>query len=512
MKKVVKVNIGNLAFTLNEDAFEILNRYLDDLKRHYNSKPGGEEVVEGIEERIAELFAERAGADNIISAETTSEVIAILGRPDDIDEESKESSTASSAQPSINYIPKRLFRNPDNRVIGGVCGGLAAYFNIDAVIIRLIYVVLTLGFFVITPFHSSLAFMTFLYIVLWIVIPEAKTVEQRCAMYGESPDIHHIHRRVMEDSSKASRSYRRGQSANSGLLSDILGAVGVAIGVILTIVGFSGIIALSVFFLGLEVFDGLFPVNIIDFISLDSIGSIWIKICGLCVLFIPFIGMLMGGIQLVFRLKRSRFRPGLILAIVWWVAFFALLTLGTVSSRGYWEDYTTEQSNPLKFNGDTLYIRYESAKQMPAKRTLFEADLSSSTLFWYDNSSADKGFVVFPQVKLIRQSDEDTLKLKTKVHTFGRTRTEAMMKGEKSLPAYELKDSLLIIHDDFYSKKNKWDGTYKEVRLYIPDKTKVIIQSPVKHGFDDIVRMNKNCEIRWWDDDNHDWDIDIDID
>lgn len=491
MKKVVKVNIGNLAFTLNEDAFEVLSRYLDDLKRHYSNKPSGFEVIEGIEERIAELFLEKCGHDNIVTIETVNEVISILGKPDDIDDDSKQSSS-QQVPPSMAYVPKRFYRNPDNRVLGGVCGGLAAYFKIDPVVIRLIYAVLALGLTIVGPLHVSFFFMMVLYIVLWIVIPEAKTVEQKCAMYGESVDISNIQRRVVEEANKAGKSIRRAGQYGSDAVSDIFGAIGVAFGVILTIAGFAGILFLTIFFLGFEVIDGFFPVNIIDFINLGTIDSLWIKICGICLLFIPFIGMLMGGIQLVFRLKRSRFKPGLILAIIWWVSLFAMITFGAVGSKGYWEQYESENEKPMNFKGDTLFVKFESATSAPLSRTIFEADFSSATLLWYDNSAKEEKIVSFPHLRLIRQSESDSSMIRTSVQAFGYTRSEARDKAERNQPEYELKDSLLVIHDITYTKNHKWDGTIKKIRLYIPENTKVLIQDPVKHDFEDVVRFRRH--------------------
>jgi phage shock protein PspC (stress-responsive transcriptional regulator) len=499
MKKVVKVNIGNLAFTLNEDAFDLLNRYLDDLNRHYKNKPNGFEIVEGIEERIAELFAEKCGADNIVSAEVVNEVTAILGRPDDIDQESEPSQggTRPSAS-SAGFIPRRLYRNPDNRFLGGVLGGLGAYFGVDPVLFRLVYAVSTLALFF--AGMGGFVFMFFLYIVLWIVVPEARTVEQKCSMYGELPDISHIQRRVADEANKAGRSIRRAGQNSQSVVSDIFGAIAIAIGVILIIAGIAGIIFLTAFFLGFEVIGGVMPVNIIDYINLGTVNSLWIKICGLCVLFIPFIGLLMAGVQMVFRLQRGRrFRPGLLLAIVWWIAFFGLIALGGVASRGYWEDYRSENPEPLKFKGNTLYIKYESATPIPLGREVFDADLSESTLLWYDGAGKDPKIVTFPHIRLIRQSQDDSSRISTVMHTFGNTRYEAVAKTERSLLLYELRDSLLIIHDNTYTKTKKWDGTISELKLYIPENTKVLVTSPVKHNFEDVVRFSRRYHFHWCD-------------
>lgn len=495
MKKVVKVNIGNLAFTLNEDAFEILNKYLEDLKKHYKNKPSGFEVVEGIEERIAELFAEKSGVESVVGADVVNEVIGILGRPEVIDEDGgKESYTQI---PPYIHVPKRLYRNPDNRVLGGVCSGIAAYFNMDVVVVRLIYVLIAvMGAVIVLPFfHTSFFFMVLLYIILWIAVPEARTVEQRCAMYGEAPDISHIQKRVVYEANRAGKSIRRAGAETTHVASDIFNAIAVAIGIIFILAGFAGIAFFTVMFLGFEIVDGFVPIDIINYIDISNMNMLWIKICSMVVLFIPFIGLLTGGVQMVFRLKRSRFRPGLLLAILWWVAFIALIALISVSSRNYWEDYESDKSATLGKTYDTLYVKYVSESQMPPKKAIFDAGLSSSTLLWYDNSSKESKIVAFPHLKLVRQSDTDSSMIRTTVHTFGNTRSDAIYKAENTILKYELKDSLLLIYDDVYTKRNKWDGTFKEIKLYLPEKTKVLIQGPVYHDFEKEVHFRNHCHI-----------------
>jgi hypothetical protein len=132
---------------------------------------------------------------------------------------------------------------------------------------------------------------------------------------------------------------------------------------------------------------------------------------------------------------------------------------------------------------------------MPPKKAIFDAGLSSSTLLWYDNSSKESKIVAFPHLKLVRQSDTDSSMIRTTVHTFGNTRSDAIYKAENTILKYELKDSLLLIYDDVYTKRNKWDGTFKEIKLYLPEKTKVSIQGPVYHDFEKEVHFRNHCHI-----------------
>ena len=114
MKKVVKVSIGNMAFTIEEDGYELLKAYLGELNAHYRSKQNGDEIIEGIEERMAELFIEKSAKDSVISMPVVKEVINIVGRPEIIDEETGTANYETAQDRGAKMTQKKLFRNPDN--------------------------------------------------------------------------------------------------------------------------------------------------------------------------------------------------------------------------------------------------------------------------------------------------------------------------------------------------------------------------------------------------------------
>ncbi|MDZ4059259.1 MAG: PspC domain-containing protein, partial [Bacteroidales bacterium] len=145
MKKVVKVSIGNLAFTVEEEGFLLIKGYLDELHDYYDSNVNGDEIIEGIEERMAELFTEKSGFGSVVTTDVIRDVITILGRPDVIVEEQSEYRSDSSGG-TRRAVPKRLYRNPENKVLGGVCSGLAAYTSMDVSLIRILCVILFVGF------------------------------------------------------------------------------------------------------------------------------------------------------------------------------------------------------------------------------------------------------------------------------------------------------------------------------------------------------------------------------
>ncbi len=192
MKKTVTVNISGIIFHIDEDAYDRLNNYLRRIKTYFRREEGGDEIIAGIESRIAEMFQERSkNHSHAINIDDVNDAISQLGEPSQIDGDKEDASSSSYSRESFteDTAPRRLFRDPDNKYIGGVCSGLAAYFNIDPTFVRILFVILIL-----------LAGSTiFAYIILWIVIPRARTTADRLSMRGEKINLSNIEKAIRED-------------------------------------------------------------------------------------------------------------------------------------------------------------------------------------------------------------------------------------------------------------------------------------------------------------------------
>ena len=183
MKKTFTVNISGTVFHIDEDAYEILKKYMIDIKEHFHNTEDGGEIVSDIEYRLSELFTEK-NDDNIITLEKVGNVIEIMGQPDIFDEE-------NDIIPE--KIKKRLYRDPDHKIISGVCGGIAAYFETDPVIVRLITILLS---FIIFPA------IFIAYIILWIIVKKAITTTQKLEMRGENVTVKNIEKFIKETINK----------------------------------------------------------------------------------------------------------------------------------------------------------------------------------------------------------------------------------------------------------------------------------------------------------------------
>ena len=175
MKKTVNINLGGIIFHIDEDAYASLQNYLESIKKHYSKEEGCEEIASDIESRIAELIQEKS--IQIISVSDVEKLISIMGKPESYEdnEEEEEATKETSGATEAKKAKRRIYRNTDNEIIGGVCSGIATYFNIDPVIIRLLFV---LGLF--------MGGGVLVYIILWAIIPEAKTTTEKLQMKGEA--------------------------------------------------------------------------------------------------------------------------------------------------------------------------------------------------------------------------------------------------------------------------------------------------------------------------------------
>ena len=190
MTQTISINLGGLLFHIDDDAYEILKSYLHAIEKQFSDEKEKREIIQDIEARLAELFAERIDRrKDLISVEDVKTVTQIMGEPHDFVEEDETSEKKSDKSSKSHAANKRMYRNPDDRILGGVCGGLGAYFNTDPWIFRVLFIVFSVIFFV--------GFI--LYFILWVAIPEAATSAQKLEMRGEPITVENIKNSVKKE-------------------------------------------------------------------------------------------------------------------------------------------------------------------------------------------------------------------------------------------------------------------------------------------------------------------------
>ncbi len=208
MKRTLTINLGGRQFVIDDDAYTMLREYFTAIE-HVFARNGEQEVVDDIEGRMAEILSEQMSAPQyIITIADVEKGIERIGKPEDfidetveyvhsdadgrieVEEERINVRGATPPPPPVNIPPKRLYRDPRDRILGGVCSGLAWYIGCDPVWVRLVTVALC---------FASLSIVALFYLVLWIILPAATTPYERLQMMGKSPSVQNIGRMVTDD-------------------------------------------------------------------------------------------------------------------------------------------------------------------------------------------------------------------------------------------------------------------------------------------------------------------------
>ncbi len=196
MKKTLTINLANQVFHIDEDAYIRLKEYLDRIESHFSNKEERKDIISDIENRISELFGERTSAEKqVITLQDIEEIIRIMGDPVEIGGFTASGPEEETTTPGT----RRLYRDPDNRVLGGVCSGIGMYFKLDPTIVRLVFLVIFFGF--------GIGFL--IYIILWIVVPEARTTAQKLEMRGDPVNASNIGKFMRDEYEHVKKNFKR---------------------------------------------------------------------------------------------------------------------------------------------------------------------------------------------------------------------------------------------------------------------------------------------------------------
>jgi phage shock protein PspC (stress-responsive transcriptional regulator) len=186
MKITVSVNLGGFSFNIDEDAYSELKRYLKNLELHFAGEESSSEILSDIESRMSDLFRQKlTGYKQVINISDVNEIITIMGSPEDISNNEGPSRKEKFSTPG----PHRMYRDPDRRIIGGVSAGMGAYWDLEPWLIRVIFLALAVA--------GGVGFL--IYLILYIVLPEAKTTAQKIEMKGDPVNIHNIKEAVKSE-------------------------------------------------------------------------------------------------------------------------------------------------------------------------------------------------------------------------------------------------------------------------------------------------------------------------
>lgn len=334
MNNLQKVSIGCCPFSMDVQAYETVDSYLKELGAFYKNRPEGKEILEGIEERMAELFLEKCGESGVVDVRVVEETLAILGKPDQIEEESAETAAEEKGSEEVEKPVKKLYRDLDNKMMGGVLAGVSAYFKVDITAVRVLFLLLCVALIYVgkrTADEIGL-FLPMVYAVMWLCMPAARTVKEKLKLHGEKGTVGEIERNVQDGTAE----YRVQQSNSSEFWRVLLRIFGVFIGIGLIVTSVSIMVAL-----GLAIIPGAVLAS--DFLGfwtgfvgenpgiLSVISPFFAKLDLALIIFLPLLGMIYGGLQLIFDFKSPKWHPGLVLFLLWIGTIMAFLIWVAVS-------------------------------------------------------------------------------------------------------------------------------------------------------------------------------------
>lgn len=324
MNKILNINLGGYALTIDDDAYEYLLGYLDSIRRRFSESEGRDEIIGDIETRIGEIISQGMGSRTIVMLPDAEAAVAVMGKPEDFggDDTATSNSSGSSSSSTDSKksgkrgirTGKRLFRDEDDAVVAGVCSGLSAYFGIqDPVWMRLFFVLLA---------FASFGFWAPAYVLIWILVPAAKSATDRLAMRGEQATMDNIAREVEEGFDRLSKKVgeaglnasKSGSSSAQNAVSTGVTAIGQAFGLFLRFIAkFAALIAILIaiaLFLGLGAgwIGSIMALSVgapyVEYFSPFSSGWTWFGIVNLFFLLgIPAIALVLFLSRILFKTR-----------------------------------------------------------------------------------------------------------------------------------------------------------------------------------------------------------------
>ncbi len=350
MNKTIIININGIVFHIEEEAYDQLRTYMIDVKRHFGHSVDSHEIVGDIENRIAEMFSERlsAGKKEVITSLDVQEIIAQMGRVSDFSDETAGTEDANREafyEPTYETIQRKLMRDMDDRFLGGVCSGLGHYFGMESRWVRLLFLLLFIFW------GTGLL----VYIILWIVVPAARTRADRMAMRGEAPNLQNFQRNFQEEMEGLRTNFSEGGGKARNFLDSVGHALtkvvvflAKAIGVIFVAGICIGLITLiiSIFasfeLLGANREMAMFPLNVIEpEIRMNLLAS------ALVVVAIPLIALIGIILRILFEKQFMGKYVNFTLFAIWLIAIGVTTVYAVRTAKGFRQESTIVEQMTL---------------------------------------------------------------------------------------------------------------------------------------------------------------------
>ncbi len=504
MKKTIRINISGYIFHIDDDAYKQLEKYLNSITVKFSATKDGKEIISDIEARVAELFQNQTNDEKeVININDVKNVIDIMGQPeefDDIEVEQYDENPVDESKKK-SKTGKKIFRDSDERLVGGVCSGIASYFDIDPIAVRIIFILTTL------MYGTS----AIIYIILWIIIPEAKTTTQKLEMYGKNVNISNIEKILRKELITVKKSFKKLRESGNydkvvDLIKDsvdffikflvgVLKAILVFFGIVFTLVG---VFTLATFISSVFFSDSpisplswantiITPSGILELIS-SPIDVRFILISISIVVSIPLLAIIYGGLKLIFRFESKNKATGIIMFIAWFFAFFSVIFLTLKTARNFKTNETVNKvyniDNKLD---DTLVLKIDDRYD---KNIYSEIQLGDIRV-----NEDVSGIYMIGRVRMqVVKSINDNIEMTIKKHSHGRTTNDAVENSKKIIYDWQQQDSVISFASYFkLSDGEKWRNQETKILLKIPIGMKIYFSK----GMEKLLRHVKNDQAYW---------------
>lgn len=496
MNKILNINLGGYALTIDDDAYEYLTAYLESLRKRFSESEGRDEIVHDIESRLGEIISQSMGNRTIVMLPDVEAAVEIMGKPEDFGGEGAVGGSSSSGRKAKGTATvrtgKRLFRDEDDAVVGGVCSGLTAYFGIsDPVWMRLIFVLLT---------FLSAGFWIPAYILLWILVPPAKTAADRLAMRGEPINVDNIAREIEDSFERISTEFSSQKKSGDGkdrsfsnAISSGVSVLGQMFGFVVRFIAKFGLIIAAIVAIGLfialavswvaGIWGLLVAAPFVDYFSPFSSGVTWLGFANIFFLFgIPILGLSLMFARALFKFRTPGWL-GMVLGLFWTVNFISAIALLSFGAKGYRAGGTASKNIELAgLNSDTL--RVEGTR----------ANADGESFWWFDNEEefvvfGDKQFEISGLVEIrVRKSDDGVFRCTQVTRARGASNRDAISNAEQIDFPVTLAGNTLRVPISFgIPNGQKWRGQHIRLNIEVPVGKSIVFDEKIyRHAAADM--------------------------
>ena len=480
MDKTIKINIAGTLFQIDEDAYRILRDYLQAINDRFRNVHGGLETIEDIESRIAEIFQAQNGLAGVITKENVESMISIIGKPQDfgLNEEEPESQVYTGKR-------KRMYRNPDDSIISGVCGGIGAYLNTDPVLFRILFVIFAVFF--------GIGF--FIYIALWIALPSANTETRKKELYGKT---YHSSRSQNRQYDVTGAPLYNNTPRIGNAINEVFRAIGrvcyiafrillIIIGIILVLTGFLFILSFVMIFVFKypgTISTDAFNLNLIyfpDFLKyiVNPSSAPWIMALTAVAFLLPMLALVYWGVKMIFWFKAKDGVFSLAGLVLWVLSITALAMILFNEGISFAESARTSSETILPNPPDTLFVMTDHKVDDLIFNKKIELH-DNYNIFLVDTTDR---IYINPRLQL-NISDKDIAKIEIRKRSSGRTVHEAEIKSQSLEYNYRISNDTIYL-DEYFTipAGSKWTADFLSVNLFLPEKTILYFDSSTEKLF-----------------------------